>query len=497
MIRPGVKFRVGDRWIIPQLHESLFRPGEGGGSGPAVVAGSAVSNSAQNAGTLTIASYATPASMRTAAALLVFVDVVQTANAGVTSVTWNSQSLTEVATITAASTNSSCSLFYLQDPALNTTSDIVADFDAASVSFAVISAVLVEGADESGPVTTDDSTATNTDTSSVGFTTSEAGALLLDYLSVFFAGSTPAPTADGPNAEIPDSSQSVDDGLGNGLLGIGSSIETGAAGAYTLGWSGLSSIANEVVHLGVEIAPYDATPDPTQPVTAKLVLGYDFSGNDSVVTVTGVGISLVTDSSGNANDGSQATDSRRLLYGSATINGELAGDSAADTTKNIGLPASITGWAANGQPPLHILLVCQVTTWTTGRSLVSFQTGGGAPRVAIRLSTSGGNRFEMRSPTAVPGSSTTLSTETTLTTATTYLVELGIDASTASLTVNEGTPATVAAAPSGEALSNRRLFDLSVSADAKVGALYIFNDALSGAELAEWRTFLKARWGYV
>ncbi len=495
MIRPGVKFRVGDRWIIPQLHELLFR--KGGPSQAQVVAGSAQSNGGVGVGSLTLSGYTTPVSARNNPVLLVFVDVVQAGNAGVTSVTWNSQSLTEVATITAASTNSSCSLFYLQDPALNTTSDIVADFDAASVSFAVISAVLVEGADESGPVTTDDSTATNTDTSSVGFTTAQDGSLLVDYLSVSYNGATPSPFVSGANTEIPDSAAGADDGLGNGLVGIGSQIEAATAGAYTLDWEGLSSISNEVVHVGVEIAAFGSGSDPTQPVTSKLVVGYDFSGIDSTVTVTGVGVSDVTDSSGNGNAGTQPTDSRRLLYGSATINGELAGDSAGDTTKSIVLPASITGWTGETQPPMHILLVCQVTTWTNGRSLFSFQTGGGAPRTAIRLSTSGGNRFEMRSPTSAPGSTTTLSTETSLTTGTTYLVEIGMDSSNASLTVNEGTPATAACASTGESLTNRRVFDLTNSADAVVGAFYVFNDQLTSGELAEWRTFLKARWGYV
>src|SRR5687767_1999522 len=125
------------------------------------------------------------------------------------------------------------------------------------------------------------------------------------------------------------------------------------------------------------------TPPPTQPVTAKLVLGWDFSGNESTITVTGAGISNVTDSSGNSNAGTQTTDSRRMAHGSAMINGNLAADSAGDVTKHVIIPASITGWANNGQPPFHMLCLFSITTWTTGRDVLSFKTAGSSPRTAL------------------------------------------------------------------------------------------------------------------
>lgn len=236
----------------------------------------------------------------------------------------------------------------------------------------------------------------------------------------------------------------------------------------------------------------------TQPVTAKLVLGWDFSGIDSTVTVTGAGISNVTDSSGNSNAGTQTTDSRRMAYGSATINGRLAADTAADATKHLILPASITGWTNNGQPPFHMLCVFQVATWTNGRDVLAFKTAGNSPRSGLRLSTSGGNRVEARVPTAAPSSNTILSSQTALATNTTYLAELSVDSGgAASLIVNEGTAATSTSASSGESLTVRRLGDLTASADMKVGAAYLFNDALTAGELSAWRAFLKQRWGYV
>lgn len=248
-----------------------------------------------------------------------------------------------------------------------------------------------------------------------------------------------------------------------------------------------------------ELFPSEGVSAPalTQPVTAKQVIGYDFSTLNSTVTITGVGISDVSDSSGNANSATQATDARRLLHGSATINGRLVASSGADVAKHLTMPASITGWANNGQPPVHILCLFQVLTWTTNRQLMSFQNGGGSPRLALRLSTTGGNRIEARTPTAVPGSTATLSTETTLTINTTYLAELSIDSGgNAALIINEGTPATTTSASSAEALTIRRVYDLAAAPDALMGAIYIFSDALTGPELASWRAFLKQRWAY-
>lgn len=237
---------------------------------------------------------------------------------------------------------------------------------------------------------------------------------------------------------------------------------------------------------------------PTQPVTAKLVLGWDFSANESVITITGVGISNVTDSSGNANAGTQTTDARRMAHGVATINSKLAADTAADVVKHLILPATITGWANNGQPPFHMLAVVQIATWTNARNILTFQTAGGSVRAGFRLSTTGGTRIEGRVPTAAPGVNTILSSQTTLAVNTTYLAELSVDSGgTAGLIVNEGTNAASTSASSGEALTIRRLGDLTAAADMKVGAVYIFNDALTAPELALWRTFLKARWGYV
>jgi len=237
---------------------------------------------------------------------------------------------------------------------------------------------------------------------------------------------------------------------------------------------------------------------PSQPVTSKLVLGWDFSGNESTVTVTGAGVSNVTDSSGNGNAGTQTVDARRMTYGVLTVNSKLVASTAADVVKHVIVPATITGWAANGQPPFHMLCLFQAATWTNAREVFLFKTAGAAPRFGLRLSTSGGTRVEARVPTAVPGSNTILSSQTALAVDTTYLAELSVDSGgTASLIVNEGTAATSTSASSGEALSVRRLGDLTAAADMKVGGAYLFNDALTAPELALWRTFLKARWGYV
>jgi hypothetical protein len=240
------------------------------------------------------------------------------------------------------------------------------------------------------------------------------------------------------------------------------------------------------------------TAPPSQPTTSSLALGWDFSGSESTVTVTGAGISTVTDASGNSNSGTQSTDSRRMTYGVLTINGKLAASTAADATKHIIVPATVTGWTGNGQPPFHILCCFVVNTWANAKQVFTFQTGGGSVRTGLRLSTSGGNRIEGRTPTATPGANVTLSTQTALATATAYLAELSVDGGgAAKLIVNEGTAATATSASSGESLTVRRLGDLSAAADMLVGCVYVFNTALSDSDLALWRQFIKVRWGYV
>lgn len=236
---------------------------------------------------------------------------------------------------------------------------------------------------------------------------------------------------------------------------------------------------------------------PTQPITSKLILGWDFSGINSTVTVTGQGISGVTDTSGNGNAGTQTTDSRRCLYGTDTINGKLIADSG--DARSVNMPADVAGWTHDGMPPLHSLCIVRIETFTNGDYIWHFSTAGNAPRCSLRLSTSGGTRFEARLPITGPSATIILSTETAIATGTTYLVEVsGAIGGAGSLVVNEGTAATGGTlADTAEALSVRRLFDVTSPADAWCGALYLFNDVLTGGELAEWRTFLKDRWGYV
>jgi hypothetical protein len=235
----------------------------------------------------------------------------------------------------------------------------------------------------------------------------------------------------------------------------------------------------------------------TQPSTSKLVLGYDFSGGDSVVTVTGSGVSNVTDSSGRSNAGVQATDSRRYAYGTATINGRLAADNNSNSTACINIPATVTGWTNNGQPPFHFLVLFSANAWAV-TNLFGFQNNGGALRSGFRLGTTGGTRVEGRVPTVGPGNNTIQSNQTALATGTTYLAELAVDSGgAASLIVNEGTATTSTSASSSESLSLRFVGSASASSNVKYGAVYVFNDKLDSTEIAAWRAFLKQRWGYV
>jgi len=493
-----VKFRGWDRWLAPQFHESVFRRV----GGEAVFAGATLDLTtvrtqvgSAHAASITITAFNVPSDVLNACIMVGISATDAGTGASVNVVTWNGHNLLALANGTHANGNSA-NLYQWPIVAgdLGDTSDIVCTFDSGDVLACVMCAYIIENVDTTAIDVSDEASNANSATIALPLTTTVPNDLIVDWLTHVYSGAAPDPAATGTNQTEIAGSQVTDS---TALIGVGSMIPKASAGVTSVNWGSLDATSSSSVQVAVALKPMIFVP-PTQPVTAKLVIGYDFSGIDSTITIAGVGISNITDSSGNANSATQTTDSRRLLHGSATINTRLAADTNADLTKNVNMPASITGWAANGQPPLHILCVFQVKTWTTARQIVSFQNTGAAPRVALRLSTSGGTRIEMRTPTAVPGTTVTLSTETALAINTTYLAELGIDgAGNASLIINEGTAATAAAAASGESLTIRRVGDQTVAFDGLIACCYIFNDALTAGELTSWRTFLKYRWGYV
>lgn len=492
MIHPGVKFRGGDRWLTPQPHEFVFRA-VGGGEPllpPAVVDSTAATDSDDIVDTLTIADFEVPLELRETRVIVVATSALnEFGSGGVDSISWNARAFTLAGTYTSLS-SVTIELWYLLAADEGVTDDIVITFDE-EVGTAMAHAYVIEGAANEAPEAVDDNEVAaggGSITSSV--TTSTESALVTDAMSNS-AASDPAAGSAG-QTEI----------AGAQVLGATASLVASQAlgptpvGAREMSWTNLSA-GNNTVHLLASWKPSPGATPPSQPVTAKLVLGWDFSGIDSTVTVTGQGISSVTDSSGNGNNGVQSTDASRPLYGAATINGELAADSA--DARFLVVPADLAGWVSDLMPPYHILLVCSLQAVVNNDYLLSLLNASAAPRAALRVAVSGGDRIRAYAPAVGPNSVNVLSTETTITTGVTYLIESTCSSGgTLSLTINEGTPATTGGgADSGEALTLRRLFDATAPADAFVGALYLFNDALTGPELAQWRTFLKARWGYV
>lgn len=493
MTFPGIKFRGANRWITPQMHEMLFRR-----SGGAAFSGGTVTESTVRTGvgtflatSITLTNFQVTSDVVNAQ----LIACVSTRDSGLgtttTGVTWNGHALTEIieGVHPGGLHTASIHRWIITAGDLGATSNIVAIF-SDTTSSSLICAYVVQNVSTDLPEDEGVATVSNVATVSIPLTLASTNDLVLDWFThVYAVPVNPSPTGTG---QLEIAGAQADDAAG--LRGEGSRISSSVSGSTTMSWSGLDTTSSSTVQVALAFKPFFA---PTQPVTAKLAVGYDFSGIDSVITVTGAGISNVTDSSGNSNAGTQATDARRLLYGSTTINGRLAADSNADVNKNVTLPSSITNYTNNGQPPFHFLIVFVAGTWATA-NIFGFQNAGSAPRSAFRLSTSGGNRVEGRVPIAGPGANTILSTQTTLTTGTTYLAELSVDGGgAASLIVNEGTAATSTSATSGESLSRRFVGDLGGGGNVKYGAVYIFNDALTAPELASWRTFLKYRWGYV
>ncbi len=492
MTHPGVKFRGGDRWLTPQPHEFVFRAvgGEEPVSPPTVVESTAAGVSDDLVDTLTIPDFEVPLGQRATRVIVVGTTAQNEFGSGaVDSITWNSRSFTLAGTYTGLAANT-LQLWYLLAADEGVTDDIVITYDEV-VSIPSAHAYLIEGAANEAPEAVDDNeVVAGGGTISSSVTTGTLSALVTDAM-FNMATNNPAAAAAG-QTEIAGAEE----------IGAASALSASWAlgptppGSRAMDWSNLGA-GNNTVQLMASWKPGAGGSAPTQPVTAKLVLGWDFSGADSVVTVTGQGISDVTDSSGNGNAGVQNTDASRPLYGGDNINGELIADSA--DARFLVIPGDVAGWTSDFMPPYHMLIVCSLQAVVNNDYLLAILNAGAAPRAAIRVAVSGGNRIRAYFPASGPASVNVLSTETAIATGTTYLIETSVDGSgNASLTINEGTPATVSgAADSGEALTLRRLFDSTSPADAFVGGVYLFNDVLTGPELAEWRTFLKARWGYV
>jgi hypothetical protein len=217
-----------------------------------------------------------------------------------------------------------------------------------------------------------------------------------------------------------------------------------------------------------------------------------------VVTVTGQGISSITDSSGNGNTATQTSDTRRMLYGASTLNGKLVANTN-NETRFLDLPSDFAGWTTDAQPPHSALAVVRLNSYGANLSLFEWNNSAQSQRFSLRTVSSGGSRFQFRTPAASSGIVTVLSTETTIASGVTYLLE-GYAAGGGgafSLTINEGTPATgTGSAVSGETFTVQRISSLNSPPNALIACVYFFNAVLSGPERTEWRAFLKSRWGY-
>lgn len=479
---PGKKFRggAGNRWLNPQLHERVFRVGaEPEEPLPQPVTSTVRVNVSGLTTTNTITDFAVPGGGPYA---IIACWSSETASVpSISGVTWNSRSFTLAAAEQDGSSIQRVEMWYLLNADPGVTSDLTVTYSSSDVTGLI--AYCVQGIMQEAPeATATQATGSKPITTSIG--THAGGALILDAVTEA-TGSTSTPTETDQIliAQQQISSDSVSS----------SSRLAGPVGTYSMGWD-FASASVRNVHVLAAWRPVD---NP-QPLNSKFVLGYDFSGIDSTVTVVGSGIDTVTDSSGNGNHGTQTTDARRLLHGAAMINGRTVADSGGSSSRHLILPASITGFTQEGQPPFHLIAVVRVRTWTSATDICHFLTGGGSLRTAIRLSTSSGNRIQAIFPASGAGSVAVLSAGTALATSTTYIVEAVADASNNGVVfVNDGTPGfnLGGVADSGEALPTRRLYGLSSAFDGEVAAFYLFNADLSPSERTEWTTFLAQRWG--
>lgn len=223
-----------------------------------------------------------------------------------------------------------------------------------------------------------------------------------------------------------------------------------------------------------------------QPILASHTVGWDFSGVNSTVTVTGAGVSDVTDSSGNGNDGFQTTDANRGAL--TTINGIQAID--LEDGDGLNFPASLAGWPSpnNGDAPLQWLTILQVEAFDAGAGVLAFDSihqlrGQATDELTYQISGSGSDTMSV----------------TGLSTGVPYLVSILNDAagnasfeiySSAGL-VGSDTATGLAA---HDAVSSDGRLGLDSQQDYRFGEVHLFDAVLSSGGFDQWRTYLSGKW---
>jgi hypothetical protein len=225
------------------------------------------------------------------------------------------------------------------------------------------------------------------------------------------------------------------------------------------------------------------------PITAKHVLGYDFSGVNSTVAVTGAGVSSITDASGRGNTGTQGTDANRPALD--TINSLQA--ALLDNDAFVSIPIPVSGLAATGMPPYHILAVVRVASVAAAIELLRIRVGG-TVRMSILINSA--RTISLRYANGA-ASSALITSVGTLTLNTTHLIEAFTDGSgNASILASGVAEVTgLGAASSGDVMTLGEVGDTATTAAYRIGELHIFNDKLTAGELSNWQTYLN-RWGY-
>lgn len=243
----------------------------------------------------------------------------------------------------------------------------------------------------------------------------------------------------------------------------------------------------QLVHPGRMMSPFIGTGHHMPIGHANHYAGWDFSGRYSTITVTGSGVSAITDASGNSRDGTQTTDSARPPYGSRVVNGLLVGNLENDQVQ---VPQSV--YELLDGPPYTVFCVALFdSVGVNFATRLSRVTGGTVSGNAMLINT-GPVLQHIYPRDATIGS---INHGTVPVANKIYLLESSMDASgNVSFNVNNGTAVTASNGGNngGGAAGN---IGSTTGSDGAAIETHIFNTVLSEADRVLWRNYLN-RWGW-
>lgn len=228
------------------------------------------------------------------------------------------------------------------------------------------------------------------------------------------------------------------------------------------------------------------------PVTAGHVGGWDFSGINSQVTVTGAGIFSISGASGNGNAFSQGNDANKPQYNTRTVNGLDVAEypSAFPTGATLIGPnqAAWDGWANVGDGPYTLIQVCVMDVVTNGKRIGLIFNNGVTFTDLLINGTSWSHSYVSTGPaTTQLDHSVAVAGELAL------LVATNDGAGNITFNVNNGTPVMASDGVDSGRDSNSNALGSS-NPDGLLCEAHVFDVALGVAELANWREYL-GRWG--